>query len=383
MSISAISWEILRSQWPTDEMLEESYSYYIEILWLAKNNCKIRNKVTRLNPVDPSCRETALFIILGLQVFKSLLFEQEQQIVPRTAVSSFGRNPNLFEPLKNSNVPFEFIQGSDTSNDLEYASSGRLISNLHWYKEKTNEEQQKIFSNILSKLVLGPNSQRLFIRNNPIDFELLEINLETPDGIYLSVFTYEGSNEYGEEQKYIEHYGLLVKRGDNFKHFSSWVSMIGEHDNIVISKRLTKDRIRTSDIGINYETLEKYKEIISTSIISRRGWSSTSISPETHKKTRKKNRRIFTPKTIEIRRIIREAYEWIGAPNKNDMHEHEYKKAKGDNAVAPNLIQLKIKVIPFYKIGFEQQISDLVHEELYQSEAAEVNTEDIAIEMKE
>jgi hypothetical protein len=41
----------------------------------------------------------------------------------------------IFKHLKNSNVLFEFIQGSDTSNKLKYAPSGRLISNLHWYKK--------------------------------------------------------------------------------------------------------------------------------------------------------------------------------------------------------------------------------------------------------
>jgi len=41
----------------------------------------------------------------------------------------------IFKPLKNSNVLFEFIQGSDTSNVLKYAPSGRPISNLHLYKK--------------------------------------------------------------------------------------------------------------------------------------------------------------------------------------------------------------------------------------------------------
>jgi hypothetical protein len=46
---------------------------------------------------------------------------------------------NNFKPLKNSNKSYEFIQGSDISNELKYTPSRRPISNLRSYKRKINK----------------------------------------------------------------------------------------------------------------------------------------------------------------------------------------------------------------------------------------------------
>jgi hypothetical protein len=48
---------------------------------------------------------------------------------------------NNFKPLKNSNKSYEFIQGSDISNELKYASSRHPISNLRSYKRKINKRK--------------------------------------------------------------------------------------------------------------------------------------------------------------------------------------------------------------------------------------------------
>jgi hypothetical protein len=48
---------------------------------------------------------------------------------------------NNFKPLKNSNKSYEFIQGSDISNELKYTPSRRPISNLRSYKRKINKRK--------------------------------------------------------------------------------------------------------------------------------------------------------------------------------------------------------------------------------------------------